>query len=353
MVRPGRGSLSLGQSGREQPSLGAPGVRPGHSERLPVRTGLRHRYASGYLALRPTDASAEGIRLADTIIRTATRRQDVRRLATEASPSALHYAWLTLDRVADSLESDVEVTRALAAAPEGDAPWLSPIERQIVAGSTLLYRGHVREAGRILFQSAGVIPPVLIEAALLTPELPDSTERVFRSWFAGGPAMRLFASLPLWVARGDSATLRTMVHRSDSVARSAPSQVDRDIARYVSNAAVAYLTLMRRDTAAALRRFEALPDSLCPLCYYSRLTLAQLLSARHEDQKAASLMDRWLTELKVPSTVLWRLEHGRVAERLGRREEAIRDYQYVADVWRHADPVLEPYVEEAREGSDG
>jgi hypothetical protein len=38
-----------------------------------------------------------------------------------------------------------------------------------------------------------------------------------------------------------------------------------------------------------------------------------------------------------------------VAERLADRQTAIQSYQYVADVWRHADPVLQPYVTEARE----
>ena len=52
----------------------------------------------------------------------------------------------------------------------------------------------------------------------------------------------------------------------------------------------------------------------------------------------------------MPSEVLWTLERARVAERLGDREKAIRAYQYVANLWRHADPELQPYVTEAREG---
>jgi hypothetical protein len=134
------------------------------------------------------------------------------------------------------------------------------------------------------------------------------------------------------------------------MARSAPSEVDRNIATYTSQAALAYLALLRHDTATAVRRFEALPDSLCPVCYLQRLTLAQLLSARQEDRKAARLLDRWLVEILVPSEVLWTLERARVAERLGDRQKATHAYQYVADVWRHADAELQPYVTEAREG---
>ena len=48
------------------------------------------------------------------------------------------------------------------------------------------------------------------------------------------------------------------------------------------------------------------------------------------------------------STVFWPLERGRVDERLGKKDEAIIAYRFVADVWRDADPELQPYVAEAR-----
>jgi hypothetical protein len=50
------------------------------------------------------------------------------------------------------------------------------------------------------------------------------------------------------------------------------------------------------------------------------------------------------------SEVLWNLLRGRVAERIGEREQAIRSYQWVVGMWRRPDPELEPYVTEAREG---
>jgi hypothetical protein len=42
-------------------------------------------------------------------------------------------------------------------------------------------------------------------------------------------------------------------------------------------------------------------------------------------------------------------QHGRVAERLGERENAIESYRFVREAWRRADPELQPYVSEARE----
>jgi hypothetical protein len=46
----------------------------------------------------------------------------------------------------------------------------------------------------------------------------------------------------------------------------------------------------------------------------------------------------------------WALERGLVAEQLGDREKAIAAYQLVADAWAHADPELQSYLTEAREG---
>jgi tetratricopeptide (TPR) repeat protein len=314
-----------------------------------------HGYASAYLKLAPTDVNALGIRLADELMEPSRARSPkIEDLLRNASPDALSTTWAAVRHAADSGEAVVEVARMLAAAPEGDAPWLSRADRQSRLGASLLYRGHVRQAVEILFEnSSAAIPPQLVEAAILSSFAPDSAAPLFRRWLGGGVVgggVVATITLPWWTAQGDSASIRELERWSDSLIRSAPSAAERDVAAYASQAAQAYLALVRRDTATAVRRLEALPDSLCPLCYFERLTLAQLLSARHDDQKAAKLLDRWHTELLVPSEVIWTLERARVAERLGDREKAARDYQYVADVWRHADAELQPYVTEAREG---
>jgi hypothetical protein len=44
-----------------------------------------------------------------------------------------------------------------------------------------------------------------------------------------------------------------------------------------------------------------------------------------------------------------RLQLARVLERMGRRAEARAAYQFVSSAWRHADPELQPQVEEARQ----
>jgi hypothetical protein len=47
--------------------------------------------------------------------------------------------------------------------------------------------------------------------------------------------------------------------------------------------------------------------------------------------------------------VVWTLERARLSWLAGDRAAATRDYQFVADVWQHADPALQPYVMEAHE----
>src|SRR5439155_924441 len=115
-------------------------------------------------------------------------------------------------------------------------------------------------------------------------------------------------------------------------------------------AALAYLALARGDSGDAVRRFALLPDSLCPACFLMRLTRVQSLERLGRDRDAAVLLDQlpFAAFWSSPSEVLWLLERGRVNERLGDRDPAAQAYAFVADVWRHADPELQPYVAEAK-----
>jgi hypothetical protein len=60
------------------------------------------------------------------------------------------------------------------------------------------------------------------------------------------------------------------------------------------------------------------------------------------------VLDRWVWTGEPPLFVLGVLERGRIAEGLGERQKAIDSYQFVVDVWRRADPQLQPFVVEAR-----
>jgi serine/threonine-protein kinase len=308
------------------------------------------RYVRKYLALAPTGASASGMRLTGEILgRPHARPREIAALLRGASPGALDDAWLALRHSVDQGEAAVAVARALAAGPEDEAESITSEGSERTLGIALLYRGHVQDAARILFQHSSILPPHLVEAALLSADAPDSAAIRFHRWLSSGPIFGAAPALPWWAAQGDTVSIRQLARESGTLSGSTEQGLERDLAAYTHAAALAYLDLLRRDTSAAVRRLESLPESLCAVCYFERLTLAQLLSARHEDEKAAELLDRWLTNLTVPSQILWTLERARVAERLGNRAKALRDYRYVADAWHQADPQLRPYAVEAKE----
>jgi hypothetical protein len=86
------------------------------------------------------------------------------------------------------------------------------------------------------------------------------------------------------------------------------------------------------------------------VCYYEKLTEARLLDSQRDARKAGELRDQWSWSAEGPLFVLGVLDRGRLAEGLGERRIAIDSYQFVVDVWRHADPELAGYVREARAG---
>jgi hypothetical protein len=121
----------------------------------------------------------------------------------------------------------------------------------------------------------------------------------------------------------------------------------------LGDAARAYLALARVDSARALESLVALPDSSCLAnhCFFEKLTAARLYAARGQDREAGKVLDHWLHTRDIsPLFILGTLERGRIAERLRDPEGAVNSYQFVANVWRHADPELRPYVAEARAG---
>jgi hypothetical protein len=129
--------------------------------------------------------------------------------------------------------------------------------------------------------------------------------------------------------------------------------IAKDLIGYMIRSSNAFLTLVRGDTTKALSLFLALPDSACfTYCSLDALQRVQLLEARGRHQEALASLEQSSGSLlpALPSDVLRTLVRGRLRERLGRREEAAADFNYVVDAWARADSVLQPYVTEARAG---
>jgi serine/threonine-protein kinase len=306
------------------------------------------RYLRPYLALVPRDVSADGIRFVSAVVDSLPISNSTDRLAT-LTPHGLFAAFLALSYLADSAEVSSDVVRYMARhTGAGPIPNDSAFARRQFARN-LLSRGHLR-AG---YQAFGrPLDLQLTEATLLGVVPAESVAAALREW----SARRFDGSLSLaylwWARQQDTVSLRAAIARAKSMVHSS-LQKNPKVARYLSKSAAAYLALAQRDSSAALDEFLALSAGDCSACYYDRLTTAQLLLDHRRYQEAWQMLQ---VEAPGPSNapmlsgVMWTLLRGRAAEEVGEGDRAIHSYGWVSAMWRNADPELQPYVREAREG---
>ncbi|HEY0776684.1 MAG TPA: serine/threonine-protein kinase, partial [Gemmatirosa sp.] len=311
------------------------------------------RYLRAYVALQPSGVEAEGARLLTAITdpRTAHAPDTMRRLAGDTL-DVLAAARNMADRWADSAEVAVRLSRVIAQRRGTDtvlvhrcAGGFAPAP---ALATRLAYRGHLREALCALGDSAGrpgsggrVFAELVSFGAV-----PDRVAAgVFDDWLRTGATLRNYA-LPWWVAHRDTAHLGAFRHRADSVLRAPTTDgAGREWARYDTAAAGAYRTLLRGDSAAALARFAALPRTWCKGCFdFDRQVEAELRAASGDAAGAERILREWRGEAVRPHDIRIRFARARLAERRRDVPEAALNYRAVVDTWRHADPVLQPYV---------
>jgi serine/threonine-protein kinase len=311
-----------------------------------------HAYLRPYLALNPREREADGGRLVQLLLDSATTAADVPRLAAPVSLDALFESSNVLSLLPDSAELGValmQVTRRRP--PSGSTPFRRQLVMDISMARQLMSRGHLAKAAPFIVDNDTTW--LYADAALIGAIPPDSAAAVFRRRLAGPIEQRLIEAFPWWAGRRDTASLKVAAARADSAGRLGANPDARSRARYAAISAAAYLALARRDTAAALARLGELQPDGCPGCYLDRLTQAQLLAAQGHDQDAWAIVSAdhlSFTLSPFPTAVLWVLLRARVAERLGDRATALRSYGWVAGMWRKPDAVLEPYAAEARAG---
>jgi hypothetical protein len=306
------------------------------------------RYLKPYLALGPEDSNADGLRLVRAILDSSPIPNLTARLAV-VQGNGLFGALLALSHLPDSAEASVAIARYMASKswPEPPLNDSNLVKRQLAR--SLLGRGHLHAGYPLSLQG---IAPHVTEAALLGVVLNDTAAAALKKRLSGPVGAPLAGAFPWWSATGDTVSLRRAVARAESLAR-APASSNPPLGRYVAQSARAYLGLARGDSSEALDMLQRLPQGVCPGCYLDRLTLAQMLVEQHKDQDAWRLLRTKVTSgttVPIASDAIWILLRGRVAERTGERDRAIRSYAWVAGMWRNADAELQPYVTEAREG---
>jgi eukaryotic-like serine/threonine-protein kinase len=318
------------------------------------------RYAARYLALHPGGAAALSVRLTNQLLDPAVPALTIKRALDTASASVLESAWLDFMVAPDSAEVAIALVRGLSERRVTEEVWYRDSSaRYGLLASALAYRGHLREAARVVAGHPKLAEWYHFAELALAGTIPaDTADAFYRRrlnrdpfWSFTDPLEEGLVMAPSWWgARGDSASLKRFLVRVNDRAQSNTSQSGPDDVPYLAAVGEAYLALARDDTAAALSRFIALPDSIGGPVWLERLTLARLLAAQGRERQALAVLDgEFPFPLPSGSTGIWALEHARLAEKVGEREKAKYWYGYVADLWRRSDPELQTSVAEARE----
>jgi serine/threonine-protein kinase len=289
------------------------------------------RYVQAHLRWGPSASLRGVLQLLEALLTPGPRAAErAERLLDSLPVYALSKAFGLLTMSADSGEAIVRVMRKLETRnPEGG--WSFSL------GWVLVAHGHLREMLRVAQHDRlllGWIGP-------LAEAIPEDTLQRFRS---------------RWLEPGDSFAdtvppyLQWLAARQDTVALAHLVKVAH-LSHYVA-VICAFLALARQDTTGAVAGFLAFPDSSMPLWSDTRITKARLLRQTGRLREAARTLrpqlSPWGSDY-YPGDGPWHLERGRTYEQLGDTVGARRAYQTVVDLWRHADPELQPAVAEARE----
>jgi tetratricopeptide (TPR) repeat protein len=327
------------------------------------------RYEDALLRLtRPLPRRDSVIRLISLLLNPARGGvQEIDRVLESSSRPVLSVVAHVLAVWPDSAETALRISRILAARDSRVSATATVTARRLEYHLAL--RGRFEEAYRVreIYATRPLHRGWFASFALLGAVPPDTAQAVFERWFEDESWLTLRAgrfpgavdsrvrsiALGWWASREDTSSLRTAASLLQMKVHKSPGDAERRVGLYLHELALAYLTLARGDTAGALQRLLAVPDSLqlCSACYapIARLTTVRLLRARGRHQEAWQHVSGRLDELQGPVVVLWTLERARLAEQLGYREAAIVSYSLVANRWQHADPELQPLVQESRE----
>jgi len=308
------------------------------------------RYGQAFLAAGAMGRHAQSTEQTVFLLDPVTRAAAIDRLVA-ADSNLIAAVGEAIHRWVDSAETFVAILRERAAReqPRGEPSGLTVF----ALPGALAFRGHLKEAYARAGTNPTMNPALLAHLALLGTVPRDSIARLIQTWRRSQGALYV---APLLAAQRDTTGLVAAVQMVDSVRRHPPTgapPIIREILGYMAAATSAYLALARGDSAEALRRFDARPDSACfGACGIDDLVHIQLLAARGRVADAAARLERPQVGFAplLSLEVLRALERGRLNERLGNRERAIAGYGFVVEAWRNADPELKTFVDEARAG---
>jgi tetratricopeptide (TPR) repeat protein len=313
-------------------------------------------YTRAYLRFSTPGVEDSAARLSDYLM---SSTESSLRPATDpnlksASADMLYRAASTLDMWFDSTEKAVQLAQLMVQNRVRSPTWGNDEVLKLRLARLLAQRGHLQQSWTVLRGLVDHNSPadenleLFAELALLGVVPPDTATQVFRDWLRASPRGAIFA-LPWWAHSRDTISLAHAIAVQESLATSGENPARRELARYGVAAGFAYRALADGDTATAMARFAALPDSLCQDCYLDWQARAELLMRRGELRSAQRLLTRVITfAWTVPTYAAASLLLGMTEERLGNRSAAIKAYRTTADAWANSDRLLRPKVESAR-----
>ena len=232
-----------------------------HAIEMAFRYGTANgrRYLAAYLAQNPTDVDAEGMRLAWRLTDPAlAETPETRKMIDTASFDQLQHGGVGLIQWADTGETVVRLGRIMMAGARGPAPRFPDSARAARRlGSALALRGHAREALSVRHNDEN------LAMAMIAGEtsIPAGDSVLMKNIIHGegcGPCV-----ISLWGMMGDTLSIQKVTHVGDSIVKLPHPPIEVGLVRHSLAVAHAYITLVRGDSAGALREFNAIPDSLC------------------------------------------------------------------------------------------
>ena len=310
-----------------------------HAIELAYRHGadVGQRYAKAYLARTPASPARSAVAFALDLSAGKLRGDQLRAVLDTVNPATGGSAFSAVRRLPDSTEVAVLILRAAVKRPPGGSAQLF---RSRLA-EALGFRGHVDEAWRLGTESPSYTAAEIAALGLVPA---DSAVKVLTPWIKHQNDDSFYA-LPVLGAARDTATLNRLTAAVAGRARTDTSARIRSALGYFGASAHAYAVLATGDTATATTLFDALSDSIVdlPIDQFIRARLV----ARKDPKRALSLLSRMTPSVDL-LYVARELERGRLAERLGEREQAVEAYAFVAAAWRHSDsPPLRDAVKES------
>ena len=291
-------------------------------------------FVSAMLALDPTGAKGEALRVEAAVLDSGLTPEDLAVRGEQMSRPAMAEILADLARSPFLGAHLVALLRTHAERFPEAGP---------VAPLRLAYRGHLAEASVLAGPQGFAAAEIAVLRASPESLLAFADRQLLRPGsFQDGTMFPLVIRL---AEMGELERVRKAIGLAPPEFGSSP------MGRRMEGEVNAFMTAVARgDTAAAMNGWE----NRSPLLrvWLFDLAYARLLTGSGRHQDALEVLEPLgMAVLNAytafPSMVMLILERGRIHERVGNREQALRDYGYVRNVWSTADAVLQPLVREA------